>query len=53
MSDMPVNATGCELEYTGLGMYTLTITRDGKVVKTIRKITFRKAMEIMREALNE
>lgn len=47
------NATGCEVIYTGLGMYTLTITEHGKPIKTIQKITFRKLMDIMKEELHE
>lgn len=47
------NATGCEVVYTGLDMYTLTITEHGKPIKTIQKITFRKLVEIMKEELHE
>ena len=47
------NATGCEVIYTGLGMYTLKITEHGKPIKTIQKITFRKLVEIMKEELHE
>ena len=47
------NATGCGVVYTGLGMYTLTITEHGKPIKIIQKITFRKLLEIMKEELHE
>lgn len=48
-----VNKTGCEIVYIGLGMYNLTITNNGKPVKTVKQITFRKMVEIMKEELHE
>lgn len=47
------NTTGCEVIYTGLGMYTLTIMDHGQPIKMIQKITFRKMVEIMKEELHE
>ena len=48
-----MNRKGCSLEPDFSGLYTLTITENGKPIKVIRYISLRRAIEIAEKEMTE
>lgn len=48
-----MNKRGCLIEPNSFGLYDLTITEDGKIIRIVREVSFMRAMAIAEEELSD